>query len=90
MPLMPRKDPPLVLAPILVLVVEQWGYPGMHAIFTMGLSQLLNRKIKRMLYEEQRMMTTRMDELHNFTECFRLYEFNKMLRAPGKYSEVLI
>lgn len=35
------------------------------------------------------MMTTGIDELPEFVEHFRLYGFDGMMRALGKYSEVL-
>lgn len=35
-------------------------------------------------------MTTRIDEVPEFTEHFRKYGFDWMIRAPGRYIEVLV
>lgn len=59
-------------------------------MFNLGLSHLWGGEIRRVLYSERKITTIGMAELPEFVESFRNYGFNYMMRAPGKYSEVLI
>ncbi|KAF3657919.1 hypothetical protein FXO38_13480 [Capsicum annuum] len=45
---------------------------------------------KKVLYEEWRMMTIGFDEVPEFTKYFKKYGFDWMIRAPSRYSEVIV
>lgn len=88
--LIDRQDLLLTLAPSPGPIIERWGYPNIKKKFNLGLSHLLGGKIMRVLYLNRRMNTIGMSELLEFAECFRHYEFHCMIRATGRYIEVLI
>lgn len=66
------------------------GYPSMQKTFTDELSRHRNERIRKVLYLERKITTTRMMELPGYEKNFKQYRFEWMMRAPEKYNDVLL
>lgn len=88
--LIDRHGPPLALTPAPVLTIERCGYSNIQAIYNDDLSRLQNGKIKRRLYLERRLITTRMTNYPRLEVHFRKYGFDLVTRSPYKYNIALV